>query len=63
MEFLAAVLRIINTINKGNILQKSQNSKYSLCTYHFVGKRLAVSKQAAYGGPIICVSLQKCAFL
>ena len=63
MEFLAVVLRIINTINKGNILQKSQNSKYSLCTYHFVGKRLAVSKQAAHGCPVMCISLQKCVFL
>lgn len=63
MEFLAAVLRIISTINKENILQKSQNSKYSLCTYHFVGERLAVSKQAAYGGSIMCISLQKYAFL
>ena len=62
MEFLAVVLRIISTINKENILQKSQNSTYSLFADHFVGKRLSVSKQAAHGCPVMCISLQKCVF-
>ena len=63
MEFLAVVLRIISMINQKNILRKSQNSTYSLFADHSVGKRSAVSKRAAYGGPIMCVSLQKCVFL
>lgn len=63
MEFLAIVLRIISTINKGNTLQKSQNSPYILFADHSVGKRSAVSKQAAHRGPIMCISLQKCVFL
>jgi len=63
VEFLAAVLRIISTINKENILQKSQNSTYSLFADHSVGKRPSVSKHAAHRGPIMCISLQKYAFL
>ena len=46
MEFLAVVLRIISTINKGNILQKSQNRLYSLFADRSVGKLPAVSRKA-----------------
>jgi hypothetical protein len=63
VEFLAIVLRIISTINKENILQKSQNRLYSLFADCSVGKRLAVSRKAAHRGSIMCISLQKCVFL
>ena len=56
MEFLAVVLRIISTINKENILRKSQNSRYGLYTEHFVGKRSAVSKKAR-------TEIRSCVFL
>ena len=56
MEFLAAVLRIISTINKKNILQKSQNSTYSLFADHSVGKRPSVSRKAR-------TEIRSCVFL